>query len=248
MIRLICYHSAMSTTTTVYVDTIHLNIGVGDCSIVCKLRKGVKAKAKPILTGAVLIDGGFATAAGIIKKCLTEQLPKLYDVETDMDGKGKVILDAVVITHWDKDHYGGIINLIRNDLKEQSKDKSRKEIESLRCSFFRQHSVAPDIPFTTMYVPYWDIGSGSQKSTPLTRLTRNNPGPFSTSYDTMDFDLVDKGNDHLWVKDLCRLSSSWQQNLGQNLFNGLGPTLDKDLTSPLNLAMELTKEIGRAHV
>jgi len=88
-----------------------------------------------------------------------------------------------------------------------------------------------------MYVPYWE-SSGPSKSTRLERLNRNTEGLPSTG-PTMDFDIENRGNTHLWVKNLCRLRSSWQENLGQNLFNGLGPTLDKDLTSPLKLATEL---------
>ena len=223
-----------------YVDTIHLNVGVGDCSIVCKLQHVEGAKAKPILINAVLIDGGYASAAAVIKQCLTVQLPNRYDC-TAMGGK--VVLTAVVITHWDADHYGGVMNLIRSDLMEQSKGKKQEEIESLRCSFFNQSSIAPDIVFTTLYVPYWE-NDGVIKSTPMDRLQKNDKSePWPGSGDTLNFKLLKKesGYNNSWVMGLCRLRSSSTQNLGKNLFNGLGPTLDKDLTSPLKLATELMK-------
>jgi hypothetical protein len=232
-----------------YVDTIHLNVGVGDCSIVCKLQHVAGATAKPILISAVLIDGGYASAAAVIKQCLTVQLPNRYDVETVM--KGKVILTAVVITHWDADHYGGVMNLIRTDLIEQidlieqSKGKKLKlkEINDLRCSFFNQPSLFPNIVYTTLYVPYWEV-EGVNKSTPMDRLQKNDKSePWPGSGDTLNFKLLktESGYNNSWVMGLCRLRSSSTQNLGKNLFNGLGPPLNKDLTSPLKLATELMK-------
>jgi glyoxylase-like metal-dependent hydrolase (beta-lactamase superfamily II) len=97
-------------TSPLYVDTIHLNVGVGDCSIVCKLRRGEGEEPKPVLVTAVLIDGGRAKAGNVILQCLTEQIPRLYDL-TEMGNEVK--LTAVVITHWDDDYYGGIISLIQ---------------------------------------------------------------------------------------------------------------------------------------
>ena len=218
-----------------YVDTIHLNVGVGDCSIVCKLQHVAGVKAKPILISAVLIDGGYQSAAAVIKQCLTVQIPNRYDV-TAMGGK--VILTAIVITHWDGDHYGGVMNLIRTDLMEQIKGKTKDEIKSLRCSFFSQSS--------TLYVPYWEVAADEGvKSTPLDRLRKITVEPRAGVGDTLDFKLLkpESGYKDCWVTGLCRLRSSSEQNLGKNLFVGRGPGLDKDLTSPFNLATELTKTI-----
>ena len=226
--------------SAIYVDTIHLNVGVGDCSIVCKLQHVAGANAKPILISAVLIDGGYQSAAAVIKQCLTVQIPNRYDVTTM---GGKVILTAVVITHWDGDHYGGVTNLIRTDLMEQSKGKSKDEIKSLRCSFF---SPTPGPNFTTMYVPYWEVAADEGvKSTPLDRLRKNTVEPWPGAGDTLDLKLLksESGFKDSWVMGLCRLRSSSEQNLGKNLFVGSGPALDKDLTSPLKLATELTKTI-----
>jgi hypothetical protein len=226
-----------------YVDTIHLNVGVGDCSIVCKLQHVTGVNAKPILISAVLIDGGYQSAAAVIKQCLTVQIPQRYDV-TAMGGK--VILTAVVITHWDGDHYGGVINLIRTDLMEQIKGKTKDEIKSLRCSFFSQSPTTPDLVFTTLYVPYWEVAADEGvKSTPLDRMRKNTVEPSPGVGDTLDFKLLkpESGYKDSWVTGLCRLRSSSKQNLGANLFVGRGPGLDKDLTSPFKLATELTKTI-----
>ena len=104
----------------VYVDTIHLNVGVGDCSIVCKyeLLSGDDTGPNRMLKSAVIIDGGFQSAAGVIKKCITQQLGGLYNL-TEMGGSVK--FDSVVITHWDRDHWGGVLNLIVADLIAQLK-------------------------------------------------------------------------------------------------------------------------------
>lgn len=106
------------TATNIYVDTIHLNIGVGDCSIVCKYQP--TTNGAPILLSAVIIDGGFQSSAGVIKKCIQTQLDAskggLYDLRQT---GGSVKFDSIVITHWDRDHWGGLINLIRDDLNGQ---------------------------------------------------------------------------------------------------------------------------------
>lgn len=109
------------------VDTIHLNIGIGDCSIVCKTQpppsSSTTSIGKPQLLSAVLIDGGFQASADLIQKCIQTQLDGtgtnsgLYDLSL-MPGS-VVKFDSVVITHWDQDHWGGLINLICDDLKTQ---------------------------------------------------------------------------------------------------------------------------------
>jgi hypothetical protein len=51
-------------------ETFHLNIGIGDCTIVC-LKEFHPPRALPVLHKVVLIDGGKPHQAAIISKFLT---------------------------------------------------------------------------------------------------------------------------------------------------------------------------------
>lgn len=77
----------------------HLNIGVGDCTIVVELDEARNPKT------LVLIDGGtFNDGAAMIKAWITGWVLGEYRVyET---GAKKPVFGRIVITHWDEDHYG----------------------------------------------------------------------------------------------------------------------------------------------
>jgi hypothetical protein len=78
-----------------------LNIGIGDCAVVCKLRVNPTTRLgkKPLLIGCVLIDGGYNAYTSIIEYCLDTQIPSLYEIPVLDDGSRRVLLDSVVITH-----------------------------------------------------------------------------------------------------------------------------------------------------
>ena len=217
-----------ASTAAIYVDTIHLNIGIGDCSIVCKLQH---ATPKPILLEAVLIDGGFAEAWKIIKPCLNKTIPELYDLTHMPNGKKTVQFRSVVITHWDGDHYGGVNRMIAKDLTAQLGEETDPEvIAKFRCQYFIYDGL---IPLTTMYVPYWTDESAG-KSGPLDHMEREISG--NIAY--LNYNLGKNGQD---VKHLCILKSSFQTNLGQNFFTGDGPVVTENMRNRQNLVAALLR-------
>lgn len=100
------------------VHSFHINVGAGDSAI------HIRAKAsftQPTPTyeydRVVLIDGGDGNDAGCNRmQELLSGLPSLY---TNKPVARMLPLDAIVVTHWDTDHWKGIQDLMK---KNQGKD------------------------------------------------------------------------------------------------------------------------------
>ena len=66
--------------------------------------------------------------------------------------KGHFKLDAMVITHWDHDHYFGLLKLLEGNLDEAAK-KSIGSTSLLKVSFLRYDDKTGD-PQSILYIPY----------------------------------------------------------------------------------------------
>jgi hypothetical protein len=101
------------------VHTYHVNIDIGDCMIHLLVDT---ATAPPTITRAVLIDGGFPgpTFQQIVRVINYIQTPGRYLFDNTQHfgpGLGNLRFDSIVITHWDKDHFGGVRDLILDGYK-----------------------------------------------------------------------------------------------------------------------------------
>ncbi|KAH0538452.1 hypothetical protein FGG08_004950 [Glutinoglossum americanum] len=123
------------------VDSYHVNVKVGDCAIHLLVQLNPNKKSEVLR--AVLVDGGPSPRGSsdenpIIR--LVEWLSKRYEIKT----QNKLIqFDTIVITHWNKDHYGGVFDAILKYAKD------RKEVPWLK------YSSGGD-PETVMFCPNWD--------------------------------------------------------------------------------------------
>lgn len=94
----------------------HINVGAGNATLIC-LRS---LDGKPDLDRAVLIDGGTSGAAR------ERVIPYIYQRINQLLGtqRPRYYLDAIVVTHYDTDHVGGIIELFEGALNNNAEAKS----------------------------------------------------------------------------------------------------------------------------
>ncbi|GIZ45483.1 hypothetical protein CKM354_000864800 [Cercospora kikuchii] len=108
------------------VDVYHVNVeGKGDAAIHLLIVQD-RAFLKPCVLRAVLIDGGTASGAERIQAVLRDKIGKLYDFDRTQGGRTAIgeqlewpPFDSMVITHWDDDHYSGVMELVHADLSSQ---------------------------------------------------------------------------------------------------------------------------------
>ncbi|KAI1817183.1 hypothetical protein GGS20DRAFT_592644 [Poronia punctata] len=129
------------------VHNFHLNIGLGDGSI--HLFVDTSQKTKPWFRGtikrAILLDGGNGGSESV--DCILrvfKWINRRYDLP---DGDKKLMLDAVIITHWDQDHYKTMVQLVRRCMAGDPQ----------RVSFARYDGSGN--PMTYLYVPQWTNGT-----------------------------------------------------------------------------------------
>lgn len=103
----------------------HHEQGKGDAAIHLLIVQD-RAFLKPFVLRAVLIDGGTASGAERIKAVLRDKIGKLYDFDRTQGGRTAIgeqlswpAFDSIVITHWDDDHYAGVMQLIHGHLSDQ---------------------------------------------------------------------------------------------------------------------------------
>ncbi|KAF2737785.1 hypothetical protein EJ04DRAFT_86896 [Polyplosphaeria fusca] len=93
------------------VHSFHVNIDVGDCAI--HLLVDQAAKPRPQIRKAVLIDGGKASKVQAIKNVIAE-IEARYQVPV---GDANLKFDSVIMTHWDIDHWEGVMELLAEDFR-----------------------------------------------------------------------------------------------------------------------------------
>lgn len=163
------------------VDSIHLNIGVGDSAIHLLVKyhdewapegpPSKKVRAKPTIFRACLIDGGEGCSFQKIDNAI-KKIEEIYRLPPNQES---LKFDSVVITHWDTDHYKGIVDLVNDKLTEEinkllkTKKKKRgqltsEEKEGIQVPFFKYGGAGRSSPQTTFYAPYWHGDAGSFKA------------------------------------------------------------------------------------
>lgn len=96
------------------VDTLHLNVGDGECTIHLLVKIGL-ATTRTIVK-AVLVDSGAANVSRGDKHVLSDTLETI----AQRYGSSALRFDAVVITSWDPDYYGGIVDLLNTTLAAET--------------------------------------------------------------------------------------------------------------------------------
>lgn len=123
------------------VDSFHINVSDGEAAFHLLVNRS-EEPCKILST--VLIDGGHATMVSRTTNT-RNAISQSGDYKLP-DGATTLKCDAIVITQWDEDHYGGILKLIRNSLRDDGTD-------NIDTSIFKYGGAGRSDPKTYLYVP-----------------------------------------------------------------------------------------------
>ncbi|MCJ1434524.1 hypothetical protein MMC27_003893 [Xylographa pallens] len=163
------------------VESHHINVKVGDCAIHLLLKKNL-VPSKDQIHSAVLIDGGTAS----------RKIPGLDAIAVDYDspvrrmvnwinasgryaftnGATSLQFDTIVMSHWDEDHHGGLVNTLIEDAQDAL-------AKNTNIAYLKWSSDTPPKPLTIFWCPNVksSAGSGAKKLNGLPRrLSRTTVG------------------------------------------------------------------------
>lgn len=141
------------------VDSFHINVGAGDGAIHILSSEPTNIFSNRIVQRAYLMDGGRATAIGSIERTV-------WWIEQHFQCQGPnnmLLFDAFVVTHWDGDHYEGIIGYM---LQEMNRSHYNNVGSPDRVTILRaRYRSAPNLynhgdPESFLYAPWWPDGDG----------------------------------------------------------------------------------------
>ncbi|KAK6524174.1 hypothetical protein TWF694_005834 [Orbilia ellipsospora] len=162
-----------------FVESHHINVKVGDCAIHLLLKSGIPPLE---VHAAVLIDGGTASRKipGLDVIAVSYDSP-ITRMVTFFNKSGRykfpnatntLQFDTIVMSHWDEDHHGGLVNTLIEDA--QAAINSGTNISYLKWS-----TASPPQPLTVFYCPNVKStkGSGANKLNGLPGRLSRTPGP-----------------------------------------------------------------------
>ncbi|EGX44205.1 hypothetical protein AOL_s00210g77 [Orbilia oligospora ATCC 24927] len=122
--------------------TYHVNIGVGDATIIVKV--GSYGKAEKY----ILVDGGLDHAEPRARKNIYTAMDEIFKIHGSVQGnETHLMFHLVVITHWDRDHWGGIGSLIQQHQEEMKKLGPQQDFKRMPFRFIN------NVPATEMIAP-----------------------------------------------------------------------------------------------
>jgi hypothetical protein len=140
------------------VDSYHINVAIGDSAI--HLLQNVNTHQ---VESAVLIDGGTAMEKHKDPR-FPESLRAINPVRMTIERidqeniykfpSNYLQFDTIVLTHWDEDHYGGLVDLLRSD----SRDPSVFQNRIYRYLKYGRDQQGNTVPITVMYAPNLEGG------------------------------------------------------------------------------------------
>ena len=131
------------------VDSIHVNVGDGECTIHLLVQLGPSPTARTIVK-TVLVDSGPANATRNGKHIL----PDCFESVAKRYGCPSLQFDAIVLSSWNPDLYGGLFELLREDMVQSSAVAALPQdgsIDSFKASWLKYD--ASGAPLTTLYAP-----------------------------------------------------------------------------------------------
>ena len=163
----------MTTPAAYRVDSFYINVGAGDSSIHLLLQTagdlptppgGAADIAKPFVLSAVLIDGGHNRS--YTWERIEPAINKIQSLNYTIPGT-ILKFNSVVMTHWDQDHYSGLLKLL--DQKINAQLKNGIDPENVQIDFLK-YDLTTKFPLTVFLAPYWkphDKANGAPKKMQL---------------------------------------------------------------------------------
>ena len=158
------------------IDSYHIGVGAGDAAI--HLLIGDPDTSTAQIVRALLVDAGdydrtvpyltkprypasiqYNIKATIASICSKYQISSLQ-------------FDAIVVTHWDADHFGGIDDLINIDIEEQL--AANPPPATIQIRFMKYDTTTGD-PQTVLFAPYWKAGGAAFSKPPQRWLAIQTP-------------------------------------------------------------------------
>ncbi|QUC21319.1 uncharacterized protein UV8b_05562 [Ustilaginoidea virens] len=201
----------MDYQTRLGVSSYFVGLGIGDAAIHI-LYSTTGPAADKTVERAILMDGG-GGASPFTMRPHNNINNTIKDIED-------AFFDAFVITHWDHDHYEGILWFLLCDLIEQQQRNPPQDL----LTRARYGGPQGNDPLSTFYAPYWAgcyQGENHQYPDLKARITRRfqtrqiQPVLPPVLYATATLD-IQYGNQ--WFYNLLRVRAGKEQLLGRNLF------------------------------
>lgn len=197
-------------TTSFGVDSFHINVGDGECTLHV-LVKLAQPPANSEVIQVVLVDSGPANAS----RNGTQIVPDTIQTIARRYGLENLALDAVVISCWHPDYYGGFFEMLAADMAlspQVTALSNRGRLDGFRGSWLKYDGHG--IPLTTLYVPCAPPSHVAelQLDTARTGLVYTNPPP-----------EVEESKS---VAGFCKVVYERVELLGRDLFSGKPPPAD----------------------
>jgi beta-lactamase superfamily II metal-dependent hydrolase len=144
-------------SSSYHVHSYHLNVGSGDSAIHLLIADG--GAGNIFVERAVLVDGGPSLGYPVLDEAI-KRITARYNLITHWKGKKQLQFDAIVVTHWDDDHWHGHKHLLQNDLQDQwieatDPTKGRQSANPFRSKYMKYDQNDKLTPLTYFYAPYW---------------------------------------------------------------------------------------------
>lgn len=216
------------------VVSYHINVAAGDSAI--HVLEGPKSDTDTtiICHHAVLIDGG--------RQCSATGTPLQATIAKLQTHYGVFQFDAIVITHWDTDHFAGIVNLLCRGFSAQYNNAatpkpSDKDVMGWKSRYLK-YGPGGEL-LSTLYAPYWADKGGTvpgnlfgNKEPAGKLIARKAPGGYV-------IDVALGLMPPLVAMNVCNLCCSSSKYIGRELFSGA--SLGSGFGSPNALRLAYNK-------
>jgi hypothetical protein len=141
------------------VDSFHINVGAGDGAIHILSSDPASLFSNRVVERAYLMDGGRTSAIGYIRQTV-------WWIEQNFKCQGPnntLLFDAFVVTHWDGDHYQGIIGYMNEEMNQSYYDNEGQPdwVTIPRARYkLAPNSDSHGDPESFLYAPWWPAGNG----------------------------------------------------------------------------------------
>jgi hypothetical protein len=144
------------------VDSYHLGLGVVGDSAIQLLVNQPNTGGPGSVEFALLVDGGDSGGQKRILDTIQkiEGLTTMYDLSPLSSSSNPTLkFNAIVISHWDTDHWSGVLFAMREDIDTQ-RESTKGPVTDLEVSFLQYEAATPPAkrtPKTIVYCPAYGI-------------------------------------------------------------------------------------------